>query len=284
MPEIRETARAKLNLALHVRARRSDGYHEIETMFAFCEDGDELDFAPAQDLSLEIKGPFAAALSGESDNLVLRAARLLAAKTVGRPGARITLDKRLPVASGLGGGSADAAAVLRGLNRLWDLGLSARQLAEMALELGADVPVCVHSSPMIGGGVGERLEPVSLGLLVGARVLLANPGVAVSTADVFRGWDGIDRGAMPREPEQALLAGRNDLQDPALAIAPAIRETLDQIAATSPRYPPRMSGSGATCFAIYPDRTSSCAAAEALRTNCPRMWLLETQLAPNVPY
>lgn len=277
---LHETAFAKLNLALHVRARRPDGYHELETVFAFCEDGDELSFYSSDELTLEVTGPFAGDLTSDADNLVLRAARLLqkaAGPSATGRGAHILLRKNLPVASGLGGGSADAAAALRGLNRLWCANFDTDALAEMAFELGADVPACVYSQPLLGRGAGEKLQPVALGGLAGAPVLVANPRVPVSTAMVFRTWDGIDRGPMPTSAERALLEGRNDLQDAACAIEPAIRGLLSALAATGPQFPPRMSGSGASCFAIYTRETLK-SASEALRVTCPEMWQLRTKI------
>jgi 4-diphosphocytidyl-2-C-methyl-D-erythritol kinase len=192
---VEETGYAKINLALHVRAREADGYHRIETLFAFCEHGDRLSVAPGEGLSLSIVGPFGEGLTAGEDNLVLRAARALAEQRDVNTGVALTLDKRLPVASGIGGGSADAAAALRLLCRWWDIDPGEAALLEIARNLGADVPACLLSRTMWGEGRGDRLEPVELGL-AGTTVLLVNPRVPLSTAAVFAGWDGIDRGTL----------------------------------------------------------------------------------------
>src|SRR5205085_5650092 len=165
-----------LNLALHVRAREADGYHRIETIFAFCEDGDVVTAEPAEVLSLEVTGPFAGALADETDNLIFRAARAAGAT------AALTLDKRLPVAAGLGGGSADAAAVLRLFGGT----------TELAAALGADVPACLLSRTARGEGRGDELQPLDIPGLTGTPVLLVNPNIPLPTGPVFRGWDGVD--------------------------------------------------------------------------------------------
>ena len=204
-----EIARAKLNLALHVRARRPDGYHALETLFAFVEHGDVLRLAPAKVSSFRIGGPFAGALTGEGDNLVTRAAARFA-ETFGGGAHAIELHKHLPVASGIGGGSADAAATLRALAKLHGVALEDPRLFAIADGLGSDVPACLLGKTAIGKGRGEQLQPVPG--MPGTPVLLVNPGVAVSTAEVFRRWDGIDRGPLGVDP----LEGRNDLEAPAL--------------------------------------------------------------------
>lgn len=231
---MRETAFAKLNLALHVRAREPDGYHRIETIFAFCEDGDVLTAEPADRLSLDLTGPFAADLTGEPDNLVLRVARAVGAEQFA-----LTLEKNLPVASGIGGGSADAAAALR------LLGGGRADLPVIAAGLGADIPACLASRTARGEGRGDRIEPLAGEGLAGMPVLLVNPGVALSTAAVFAAWDGIDRG-----PLVDWRDGRNDLEAPARRLVPEIGAVLDALADADVA---RMSGSGATCFGLYAD-------------------------------
>lgn len=228
-----ETAYAKINLALHVRRKRADGYHDIETVFAFCEDGDVVTAEPAGDLALTIDGPFAQGLS-ISDNLVLDAARAIGVT------ARLHLTKNLPVASGIGGGSADAAAVLR---------MFGNQDARIAERLGADVPACVASQTMRGSGKGEDLMP--LASLAGTPVLLVNPRVPLSTAAVFKAWDGADRGALADWRH-----GRNDLEAPARAIVPQIGDVIDWLRDQPGATFVRMSGSGATCFALFDTMTS----------------------------
>ena len=263
-----EIAYAKINLALHVRARRADGYHELETLFAFLDDGDRLTVAPAQGFSLSISGPFAAGLSAGEDNLVLRAARLLAVRNGVIAGAAFTLEKRLPVASGIGGGSADAAAALRLAARLWGLGPGSVQPADIALELGADVPACVLSRTCFGTGVGENLERIDADDLKGQPLLLVKPGVSCLPGPAFRGWDGLDRGPLAASEWRT---ARNDLQAPAISLCPPIAEVLAALLGTSPRLS-RMSGSGATCFALFdtpPERKKAAAAIAAVH---PEWW------------
>ncbi len=196
MSVFHEQAYAKLNLALHVRGRLPDGRHALETIFAFCEDGDELTVQSADDFSLEILGPFAAGLTTGEDNLILVAARALQDKWGGRAGAAFRLDKRLPVAAGIGGGSADAAAALRLLTQLWTLPPSLA--AAVAPALGADVPACLVSQTSLGEGAGDELTALDLPDLAGTPVLLVHPGIALSTGEVFDRWEGIDRGAARR--------------------------------------------------------------------------------------
>jgi 4-diphosphocytidyl-2-C-methyl-D-erythritol kinase len=236
-------APAKLNLALHVRGRLADGRHAIETLYVFCADGDRLSAEDAGELSLEVAGPFAADL-GEGDNLVLQAARALAeAAGVGK-GASITLDKRLPVASGIGGGSADAGATLRLLTSLW--GIDPENASTVATVLGSDVPACLISMPARGEGAGDALSPVALSELAGKPVLLVNPRVPVSTAEVYAGWDGVDHGPLGDWRE-----GRNDLEPIAKAKVPQIATVLAWLSAQPGAEFVRMSGSGATCFAFF---------------------------------
>ena len=251
---MREIAYAKLNLALHVRARAADGYHRIETLFAFCEDGDVLTAEPAETLGLSITGPFADALAGEGDNLVLCAAR-----AVGARGA-ITLDKRLPVAAGLGGGSADAAAALRMFGGS----------TELAATLGADVPACLVSRTARGEGRGDAIEPVDLPGLSGTPVLLVNPGIPLATGPVFARWDGIDRG-----PLRDWESGRNDLEAPARALVPEIGAVLEALSGARIA---RMSGSGATCFGLYGNEAARDADAARIAAEKPGWWLSQTRL------
>ena len=255
----REIAPAKLNLALHVRGKLSDGRHAIETVFAFCTDGDRLSAEEANGISLEVKGPFGPEIAGE--NLVLRAARALAEASSTTKGAAITLDKRLPVASGIGGGSADAAAVLRLLTSLW--GIDPRYSEDIAPALGSDVPACLLSLPMRGSGAGDRLEPVDLSALSGAPVLLVNPRVALSTADVFAAWDGEDQG-----PLDDWCDGFNGLQTPAIRLIPQIETVLAWLGTRPGATICRMSGSGATCFALFQSEESRDLAADSV----PREW------------
>lgn len=267
---ITELAPAKINLALHVRTKRPDGYHEIETLFAFCRDGDSVTLAEAGHDSFTITGPFADALAGESGNLVLAARDAFAATFGALPPLAITLDKRLPVASGIGGGSADAAATLRALGRL--RGVAVEDMADIALALGSDVPACLVGRSAYGRGRGEQLEPVDG--LTDRPVLLVNPGVAVSTAAVFAAWDGVDRG-----PLVADSASRNDLEAPARAVAPVIGDVLDLLSAQSGATLARMSGSGATCFALFDSEQLRADAHASIALAHPEWWCLESTLA-----
>ena len=261
MTPAREIAPAKLNLALHVRGRRDDGRHDIETVFAFCVDGDLLSAEPADELTLSVSGPFAAVLSSDDDNLVLKAAKALRNAAGTTEGATLTLDKRLPVASGIGGGSADAAAALRLLTSLW--GIDPTHAEGAAPRLGSDVPACLLSLPMRGEGAGDELSPVDLSDISGAPVLLVNPRIALSTAEVFAGWDGVDRG-----PLDDWRLARNDLQPAAIALVPQIETILAWLSAQAGAEFVRMSGSGATCFALFDSDEARDRAAEAV----PREW------------
>jgi 4-diphosphocytidyl-2-C-methyl-D-erythritol kinase len=245
-------------------------YHRLETVFAFAEDGDRLGVAPAQDLTLEIIGPFAADLAGEGDNLVLRAARALRDRYGVAAGARLTLDKRLPIASGIGGGSADAAAALRLLARWWHLDVSEAELLDIAARLGADVPACLLSRTARGEGKGDDLEPLPAEDLAGTPLLLVNPGRALSTAAVFKAWDGVDRGALGDWRE-----GRNELEVPAIGLVP---EIADVMAALKGAEFARMSGSGATCFGLYATGEARDRAAADLAVEHLDWWTLASQL------
>ena len=266
-----ETAWAKLNLALHVRHRRADGYHELETLFAFLDDGDRLTIAPSDHLSLTITGPFAGELSADADNLVLRAAARLREVAGVSAGAAFSLEKRLPMASGLGGGSADAAAALRLAARLWRVEPG---LAEgFAAAIGADVPACLCSRSCLGAGVGAALESFDGAGLTGLPLLLVNPGVACPTGPVFKAWDGVDRGALDAANWRAM---RNDLEAPAIALVPAIADVLAALRHTTPELArpllARMSGSGATCFALYDSPAARDTAAAHITRAHPAWW------------
>lgn len=257
----RDIAAAKLNLALHVRGKRDDGRHAIETLFVFCSDGDRLTAEPADELTLSVSGPFASELPSQEDNLVLRAARMLAEAAGIERGAAITLDKQLPVAAGLGGGSADAAATLRLLTGLW--AIDPAHAEAVAPKLGSDVPACLLSIAARGEGAGDELCPVALPELAGAPVLLINPRVQLSTADVFARWGGSDNGPLGDWRE-----GRNDLEAAAIALAPQVEAVLAWLGTRPGATFVRMSGSGATCFALFDDEALRDLAADAV----PREW------------
>jgi 4-diphosphocytidyl-2-C-methyl-D-erythritol kinase len=271
----KELAPAKINLALHVRERMADGYHRLETIFAFARDGDRLAVAPGEGISLAVEGPFGAGLSAGADNLVVRAAEALRRAAGVARGAALRLEKNLPVASGIGGGSADAAAALRLLARFWGADVA---LEPIARSLGADVPACLAGRTVRGEGRGEELSPVESAALSGMPLLLVNPGVAMPTGPVFAAWDGLDCGPLESgDPLRAALNGRNDLEAPAIAIAPVIGELLAWLRERPGLVLARMSGSGATCFALF-EREEDCArAAEAARRDWP--WCLQTALA-----
>ena len=260
---ISEPAPAKLNLALHVRGRLADGRHAIETLFAFCTDGDMVHAEPDEHSTFEIIGPMSDGLDPLEDNLVTRAAAALQAR---RPpmldgGASLVLDKRLPLAAGIGGGSADAAATLRLLTRLWKM--DPGHASEIAPTLGADVPACLLSMTARGDGAGDALTLVDDARVSGAPVLLVNPRVALPTAAVFAAWDGDDLGPLGDWRE-----GRNDLEAPARALVPAIGDIIAWLAARPGANFVRMSGSGATCFALFDSEEDRDTAAAA----CPSTW------------
>ena len=271
-PSLVELAPAKVNLALHVTGRRADGYHLLDSIVVFPRLGDRLEAEPAAGLSLAVDGPFGLDLDAGAGNLVLRAALMV--RPPGR-GAALRLTKSLPVAGGIGGGSADAAAALRLLARLWDVRPPA---ADAVLGLGADVPVCLHGRPCRMSGIGERLGPLALPPF---WIVLANPGVPVATAAAF---GGLAARANPplsappafRDPESLfawLAVQRNDLEAPATLLAPPVAETLAALAAQTGCRLARMSGSGATCFALFAGEAPALAAADALRTARPGWWI-----------
>ncbi|MGE4323080.1 MAG: 4-(cytidine 5'-diphospho)-2-C-methyl-D-erythritol kinase [Sphingobium sp.] len=281
-----ETAYAKVNLALHVRARRNDGYHALESLFVFAGDGDLITAVPRDDgaLTLTIGGPFAAGLDVGAGNLVIRAAEALRAEAPHhrseRPlGAAIHLDKRLPVASGIGGGSADAAAVLRLLTRLWRIDVPPVRQQALALSLGSDVPACLASRTVRVEGRGERLVATDVPGLAGMPMLLVNPGLPVSTAAVFAGWDRVDRGPLTSGSLDAIVHdGRNDLQPAAIRIAPVIETMVAMLGEQPGVRLARMSGSGATGFALFDSAAACRSAADAVRAACPGWWVMETRI------
>lgn len=277
---IGETACAKINLALHVRRRRDDGYHDIETIFAFAEHGDEIAILPGPS-ALTLTGPFAQALGGDDpdNNLVLRAARRLhALLDLGDPPA-IRLDKRLPVAAGIGGGSADAAAMLRLLSRRQGIAANDPRLLALARSLGADVPACVASVTMRGDGRGDDLAEVAADALSGMPLLLVNPRLPLATGPVFAAWDQIDRGPLATgDPLAAALAGRNDLEAPARRLCPVIGDVVGLLAAQPGVILARMSGSGATCFALFDSLSARDAADRMIARHQPGWWRLASRL------
>jgi 4-diphosphocytidyl-2-C-methyl-D-erythritol kinase len=283
-----DEARAKVNLTLRVVGRRVDGYHDLESVVAFCDCADRLMLNLGPDLTLETTGPRAAECGEAADNLVLKAARLLAGRVAGLKCGNFALDKQLPVAAGIGGGSADAAAALRLLALANGLGIDDPRIIDVARLTGADVPVCLSSRACIMTGVGETLQPLELPALPG---LLVNPRVPVATSDVFKAL-GLRSGELlvgasdvmqaPAWPEadapfddwiDALAAGTNDLEAPALRIQPAIGEVLAALRARQGVRLARMSGSGATCFAIFNSQEEAQRAARAIERDRPLWWV-----------
>ncbi len=282
-------APAKVNLALHVVGRRPDGYHELESLAVFTRFGDRIEAAPADGDELVVTGKYAAAVPLDDGNLIVRAREALrgcfgAAAT---PPVRISLEKNLPVASGIGGGSSDAAATLLALDRFWDLGLGFGQLAALGLTLGADLPMCLHGAahgtPLSASGIGEDLRPLEC--LPALPMLLVNDGTALATPDVFRALTRRDNPALPAflagsSDIEALCAGlgatRNDLLPAALALAPRIGDKLARLKASGALHA-QMSGSGATCFAIFADDDALQAAAARIARAQPDWFVLPTR-------
>jgi 4-diphosphocytidyl-2-C-methyl-D-erythritol kinase len=283
-----EEGRAKVNLSLRVFGRRVDGYHDLESVVAFADCADRLTLAPGSELSLKTTGPLAQACGEARDNLVLKAAMLLAARVPDLKVGAFTLDKVLPVAAGIGGGSADAAAALRLLARLNDLALDDSRVLEVALQTGADVPVCLASRACDMTGVGDKLLPLNLPKI---PCVLVNPCVPVATRDVFqalglrngqllvgatdilRGTDWPEPGASVEDWVEVLAASSNDLEEPAMRIQPVIGEVISALLATNGAWLARMSGSGATCFAIYENTAEAGRAAEKIRGARPQWWV-----------
>jgi 4-diphosphocytidyl-2-C-methyl-D-erythritol kinase len=288
--DLTEGAPAKINLALHVTGLRGDGYHLLDMLVTFAAHGDRLGFVHADADGFELSGRFGPLLgkpTQPNDNLIVRARDLLrqAARAIGveTPPVKVHLEKNLPIASGIGGGSADAAAALRGLMRLWNLLLAPAALMDVALQLGADVPMCLHSRPLIARGIGEDIE--ALPRFPALAMLLANPLVGVSTPAVFRQLTGKNNppftfeGQASRGAEDwlSLIGGlRNDLEPPARQLCAAIGELSDLLHAQEPRLI-RMSGSGATCFALFDTMASAEAAAAALHSLKPDWYFQATE-------
>jgi 4-diphosphocytidyl-2-C-methyl-D-erythritol kinase len=311
-----EHAPAKINLALHITGRRPDGFHLIESLAVFTKHGDRVTVAAASEDSFSASGPFGAEIPLDGDNLVVRARdalrSLAALHSVRKPqSVSIHLTKHLPVASGIGGGSSDAAATLTALNRLCNFGLTSEQLAEIGHDLGADVPMCLYCGPLIARGIGEQVEPVAG--FPALPVVLVNPGVAVSTPDVFRALasrenpglpplrlvncpsplpsprpsrgEGKGEGQFATRGEGQLAFGdicrwlastRNDLQSAAISIAPAITQALEALTAAGAGFT-RMSGSGATCFGLFETPAAAARAAVEIQARQPGWWVVATE-------
>jgi 4-diphosphocytidyl-2-C-methyl-D-erythritol kinase len=288
MPALIEQARAKVNLSLRVMGRRVDGYHDLESVVAFADCADRLSLTPGSELHLKATGPMAQACGATADNLVFKAAQLLGDRVPGLKLGEFILDKALPVAAGIGGGSADAAAALRLLARANGLAVDDPRLIEVARLTGADVPVCLASRACVMTGVGETLQPLSLPKI---PCLMVNPRVPVATQDVFKAlglrhgellvgvtdvirapaWP--DKGASVEDWVEALAASSNDLEAPAMRLYPVIEEVLSALSATNGAWLARMSGSGATCFAIFENTAEAQRAAQKVQLGRPEWWV-----------
>ncbi len=281
----RSFARAKVNLYLHVVGRRTDGYHLLDSLVVFPDIGDVVCATVAEHLSLTVEGPFAAAVPTDSRNSLISAANALAAAAHQSRGAALRLCKQLPPAAGIGGGSADAAAGLRTLADLWRLDFPMRRMAEVALGLGADVPMCLASRTTFAGGIGEVLDPAPP--LPRCALLLANPGVELPTPAVFAGRRGrfsqtgrfVDPPADAFAFARVLAERRNDLTDAAVHLCPPIADVLAALAALEDLLVVRMSGSGATCFALFADAASAERRARQLRRRHPGWWIAAAPVA-----
>lgn len=281
-------APAKVNLFLHVGPVEADGYHPLASLVVFADIGDRIEIEAADRLALTIAGPFGQALADEPDNLILRAVRALGRRAgIGEPPVALTLDKRLPIAAGLGGGSSDAGAALRLTRDLLDLPLDDAALAEVAGEIGADGPMCLHARAAWAEGRGDRLTPEPR--LPPLSAVLINPGAASPTGAVYRAYDARPDGAADRPPPpedwragtvvQWLAGQRNDLETPAVALAPEIGQALTVARGLPEVRLARMSGSGATIFALFPSADSAGAAVRWLKDNHPAWWAVQTILS-----
>ena len=275
-------APAKINLTLRIVGRRADGYHELESLVAFADVGDRLTFTPGSVTTLDVAGPFAAVCGTTADNLVLKAAAALRTRVPGLKGGAFRLEKSLPVASGIGGGSSDAAAALRLLARANGIALDDPRLAEAAVSVGADVPVCLAAKARVMRGIGEILSaPLALPRL---SAVLVNPGVPTATRDVFRAFAGMHGETTPLGdvPQDGLVdflhAHGNDLTPAAIACVPMIGEVLDVLAGLPGARLARMSGSGSTCFVLFDGAAAAAAAAQTLTQAYPDWWVAATTL------
>ncbi len=277
-------APAKVNLSLHVVGKRADGYHLLDSLVAFAGVGDSLEISAAEGLSLDVVGPTAALIPTEGENIVLKAARLLAEAAGITKGAAIRLTKRLPVAAGIGGGSADAAAALKGLAQLWQVSLPPERMQALALSIGADVPVCLAGRPTRMCGIGEQLSPAPA--LPPAWLVLVNPMVPLHTPAVFKARTGAFSAADPltESPADApalaaaLAARRNDLTPAAVSIEPVVGEMLAALAGSDGCLLSRMSGSGATCFGLFATEATATEAAARLQSARPGWWVAPAEL------
>ncbi len=274
-----ETAYAKINLALHILGRRDDGYHEIDTIFAFLKDGDHLSIKASDNVSLSIDGPFGDNIGGKvDDNLVMKTAKLMQDHFNIGDGAALHLRKNLPIAAGIGGGSADAAAAARLLNRHWSINCELSQLAELITPLGADIAACVMSEISHGSGIGTNLRPLSDKLdLAGLPILLINPMISVSTGRIFDAWDGYSSGQLDTDLHSIINIAGNDMQRAALSLFPQIQNVIDILNDQNPMLA-RMSGSGATCFGLFENMKDRDNAQKNIAKQHSNWWFLASEL------
>jgi 4-diphosphocytidyl-2-C-methyl-D-erythritol kinase len=274
---VREFGAAKVNLFLHVLGRRPDGYHDLDSLVVFAEVGDEIELAASHERVVSVEGRFADAVPNDTSNIALRAVDLLGDAVGRNDGVHVRIVKNVPVAAGLGGGSADAAAVLRGLARLWEIGPS-MAFPTVAQALGADVPVCLRSQAARITGVGEMVEPLEPAAPL--AIVLVNCGDALATADVFAACKAYGEGAPDKDTDNLtpwVLEGRNDLEAPAIALASGVGQTLDVLRDQQGCLVARMSGSGATCFGLFASAAAATAGAVAIAAVHPAWWVVATE-------
>lgn len=285
------TAHAKLNLYLHIVGKRADNYHLLDSLFAYTAFGDTITLSPSETLSLQITGPFAKTLATVShDNLMYRAARLLKEHAPHATGAAITLEKNIPVGAGLGGGSADAAATLLGLNTLWKVGFCIEKLAALGVSLGADVPACLYGKIAHIGGIGDQVTPLDMSVLDHLPTLLIKPPAPLSTPEIYQRYSASKKEFSPLKPIPTtshlidtialLKTYHNDLAPPAIAMLPEIESLLDLLAHQPGCLLARMSGSGPTCFAFFENTAALEKAAAEMTLQKPDYWIVQTAIAP----
>ena len=272
-PSFHIFAPAKINLFLHITGKREDGYHALQSLMVFADVGDDLEFFIQDEFEVEVSGLFADALPESKENLVYKAAQLLAEEYKTQLRGKIVLIKNLPIASGIGGGSADAAAALKGLVRLWNLPDDAARLQNIAAQLGADVPACLYGEAVWAEGIGDKLTPAPD--VPPLHLVLVNPRVATATPAVFKNFKKSFSAPVKIEPLdiEGLKHCRNDLTEAAVAVTPEIRAVMAAIASTDHCLFHRLSGSGATCFGVYEDEISAKMAAIALKKIHPTWWI-----------
>jgi 4-diphosphocytidyl-2-C-methyl-D-erythritol kinase len=273
---VREFGPAKVNLFLHVLGRRPDGYHDLDSLVVFADVGDEIELTPSHERMVTVEGRFADAVPNDASNIALRALDLLGDAVGRHDGVHIKIVKNIPVAAGLGGGSADAAAVLRGLARLWDVGPS-MAFPAVAQTLGADVPVCLRSQAARIIGIGDMVDALEPSAPL--ALVLVNCGEPLATADIFAACKTYGAGAADHDTDDLtgwILEGRNDLEASAIAFARGVGKTLEVLRGQPDCLIARMSGSGATCFGLFESTAAADAVAVAIAAAHPTWWVVAT--------